>query len=415
MSASAPRFSVLMPTHNRADVLGFAIASVLAQTEADFELLVVADGCTDTTREVVASFVDSRIRFFDLPKAPHFGYANRNIALREARGRLIAFAAHDDLMLPDHLALMGDLLDRSGAAWGYSRPLWVSTDGIAVPFCTNLALADELREFLDRGNTIPAGCIVHTRDALEQAGYWPEDVPAAADWVLWRRMIGSGSGIAHHRWPTCLHFSAVWKQSRFSASEEVRRLVLMAEEAAWWPSVLRFTVASETEQAAAWRAVRAGGLPWAEAARAATDTVLDRLAWTSVRRTLPELEAARLAQAGAEQARGAAEAERDQARGAAEAEREQARAAVLAAQAEAAAASSQAAATLAALEADAEAARAMIAALRAEADGARREAAAARAESAAMRASTSWRVTAPLRAAKQAVAGRFRPGPQVPG
>ena len=156
MSAINPKFSVLLPTHNRGDVLELAIASVLAQTEPDFELLIVADGCTDNTCDVIARFNDSRIRLFNLPKAPHFGYANRNIALRESRGRLIAFVAHDDLLLQDHLELMGNLLDSSKASWGYSRPLWVSTDGIIVPFCTNLNLGDEREYFLGRRNTIPA-------------------------------------------------------------------------------------------------------------------------------------------------------------------------------------------------------------------------------------------------------------------
>ena len=368
MKRESPRFSVLLPTHNRADVLGLAIASALNQTETDFELLIVADGCTDGTADIVASFSDPRIGFFDLPKAPHFGYANRNRALKEARGDLIAYAAHDDLMLPDHLALMGDLLEQSGADWAYSRPLWVSTDGVIVPYCTNLGFADELLEFLQDRNTIPTGCVVHSRAALEDAGFWPEDVPSAADWVLWRRMIDRSSPAAYLRQPTNLHFSANWKQSRFSSVGEVRTLLEIADKASWWPSILRHSPLAEPEQATVWRAMKSGGPVWVRDLRDATQAVIDRIAWMAVRDFHPRHEATLAALAKSQQAAETA----------------------LAAQARSAAVAETALAAQRRSEAIAETALA---------SQARSEVAAEifRAEVGALRASTSWRITAPLR------------------
>ena len=160
----APRFSVLIPTHNRSALLRLAISSVLSQTETDFELLVVGDGCTDDTADVVASFDDARIRWLDLPKAPHFGYANRNVALRLAAGAYIAFVTDDDLVFPDHLALLAATLEESGAEWVYNRPLWVTTDGLVVPFASNLLNADEL----DRYHQLPQPHSQYLRDVSAQ-------------------------------------------------------------------------------------------------------------------------------------------------------------------------------------------------------------------------------------------------------
>jgi hypothetical protein len=123
-------------------------------------------------------------------------------------------------------------------------------------------------------------------------------------------MLGSDGGrAAHLRQPTTLHFSADWKQSRFSGMGEVRTLLDIADNAAWWPAILRHPPGAEPEQATIWRAMQAGGGSWVTALRAATDTVIDRIAWIAVREFQPRLEAALAAQAKAEAAAEAARAE----------------------------------------------------------------------------------------------------------
>jgi glycosyltransferase involved in cell wall biosynthesis len=171
IQSNNPLVSILLPTHNRADVLPFAIHSVLAQTIQDFELLIVGDGCTDNTAEVVKSFTDSRIQWFDLPKAPNFGYANRNVALKSARGSYIAFMAHDDLWLSDHLEILSRAFKDDKVEIAYSRPLWVIPRGLIVPGTFNLNFYPVLEKFLSRERSeIPASCIMHREECFQKYG-----------------------------------------------------------------------------------------------------------------------------------------------------------------------------------------------------------------------------------------------------
>lgn len=288
---SRPRFSILMPTHSRVDVIGMAIQSVLDQTVEDFELLVVGDGCAPGTAGVVEAFHDTRIRFFDLPKAPSFGYANRNIALREARGDLIGFAADDDLLFPDHFEVLADGL-KNGAAIAYSQALWISTDGIAAPFLTNLELADEFRFFMENGNTIPASCFLYRAECLPSRDVWPEDIASAADWRLWQRIIRENphNPFSYCRVPTVLHFSAAWKNSRHSAAAQLATLLDIADNAAWWPSTLRVSVPkTSNEQYEYSHLMHMGPATWSEQTRRAVGDLVARLAWEDVQATRPTL------------------------------------------------------------------------------------------------------------------------------
>jgi glycosyltransferase involved in cell wall biosynthesis len=110
MSDSSPRVSVIIPTYNRESTVGIAIQSVLDQTFADFEVLVIDDGSTDSTESVVRGFGDPRVVYL---RQQHSGLpaVARNNALRRARGEYIAFLDSDDLWLSDKLAAQVAYMD----------------------------------------------------------------------------------------------------------------------------------------------------------------------------------------------------------------------------------------------------------------------------------------------------------------
>ena len=98
-----PRISVILPVHNRADVLPRAIGSVVEQELKDFELIVIDDGSTDNSAQVAESFGDQRIRVTRLDRN-RGGNVARNHGIRAASAPLIAFLDSDDRYLPNKLS-----------------------------------------------------------------------------------------------------------------------------------------------------------------------------------------------------------------------------------------------------------------------------------------------------------------------
>ena len=104
--AQAPTISVLLPIYQQAAFVRRALDSLLAQTFADWELLIVDDGSTDGSSALVASLVDGqRVRVWRLPRNRGLGAA-LNFALARARGQYIAYLPADDLYFPEHLATL---------------------------------------------------------------------------------------------------------------------------------------------------------------------------------------------------------------------------------------------------------------------------------------------------------------------
>lgn len=279
--ATSPAISILLPTHNRPEVLDYAIRSVLAQTFQDFELLVAGDGCTDRTAEVVLGFRDARIQWFDLPKAPHFGYANLNHVAGRARGALVAFMAHDDLWTPDHLELMRREFDNPGVDLAYSRPLWVEPDGTLVPSSFNLRDAAVREDFLAmRFNSIPAATVVFRRECLRRYGNWNEALPNNGDWDLWARFIAGGKGrrLSYVPVPTLFHFRANWRTEANAGPRELSTWRQRFRDQPDFGRGLRLRFSPRAlPQKILWQLLQRGGATWLRDLRSAVQMALDSL------------------------------------------------------------------------------------------------------------------------------------------
>lgn len=106
------RFSIVIPTYNRADFLPKAIESVLAQTFADWELIIVDDGSTDNTKEVVSQYSDSRITYIYQENAERS--AARNNGITHSVGEYVLFLDSDDYYLSNFLNDLNQAITDNG-------------------------------------------------------------------------------------------------------------------------------------------------------------------------------------------------------------------------------------------------------------------------------------------------------------
>jgi hypothetical protein len=114
MTETTYRATVLIPTHNRAKTLRLAVASALAQTVSEIEVIIIGDGVTDPVRVAARALVrsDSRVVFLDRPKSAHHGEEYRHEAIVTARSNAIFYLCDDDLLMPAHVEDLLVLLKR---------------------------------------------------------------------------------------------------------------------------------------------------------------------------------------------------------------------------------------------------------------------------------------------------------------
>ena len=208
---STPLFSIVIPAYNRAASTAAAVRSVLAQTDARWECLLVDDGSTDGTKAALSEFSDPRLRFFwnEKNRGQH---ACRNQAIREARGEWIAFLDSDDLFLPKRLeALAAAITARPSAGFWFTNA-YVHRWGRLIG-----KLFDPERRIPE--GKVPGWCAVGDRwlpyvttmvcvrkIEFVKTGYFREDLRILEDTELYARMFAGGLEVGVLREPLAVRF-----------------------------------------------------------------------------------------------------------------------------------------------------------------------------------------------------------------
>jgi glycosyltransferase involved in cell wall biosynthesis len=181
-----PQVTVLMGCWNNAATLPRAIDSILSQSLADLELLIVDDGSTDETPSLVEGYSDPRLRFHPIE---HVGISRSlNIGLEESRAPLVAIHDADDWSLPERIERQAALLNERTdvAVVGCWMDEVDERERVLEP--RSPRVAGEIRDDLLRWNPLPGTCVMlRRRETLDVGGFDP-DFRFAADYDLIARL-----------------------------------------------------------------------------------------------------------------------------------------------------------------------------------------------------------------------------------
>jgi|GEM_PF-176230 len=187
MALVAPqaRVSVIIPTYNRAELVVRAISSVLAQTVPIHQVIVIDDGSTDATLDLVKTYAD-RIDIISLEENVGVSAA-RNRGLLSATGDWIAFLDSDDLWLPQKIEKQLSLVANQSFAVVHCDELWIR-DGKQLDQLSKHQKAggDQFKRCLERCIISPSAALVH-RHVFESIGLFDEQLLACEDYDFWIR------------------------------------------------------------------------------------------------------------------------------------------------------------------------------------------------------------------------------------
>jgi glycosyltransferase involved in cell wall biosynthesis len=214
IASESPAISVIVPVYNKSSYICRTLESVCAQSFKNFEIVVVDDGSTDGSDQIISEFRDPRMR--SVRQENRGQSVATNAAIRLAKGELLAFLDGDDEWHPDHLAdlmeLRGKYPDAGILATGYER--WHSR-GLRVQVCIAPEFVagnhGEVRDCFAKGvygQVFWTGAVAIPRHVFDEVGFFLEGELRAQDIEMWARVALRFSAAFHSHVSATYHCDA---------------------------------------------------------------------------------------------------------------------------------------------------------------------------------------------------------------
>jgi len=183
--------SVIIPTYNYGEFIQDAIDSVLNQTYGNFEILIIDDGSTDNTKEIIGKYDDGRIRYFY--KENEGPSAARNYGIKESKGDYICFLDADDIFHPEKLSIQINQFNNNpekNIGLIYSDYICIDKYKRNIKYfkAKRFASQEQVINYLKKYNFINTSTVMIKREILDKVGYFDEGIRYLEDLDLWLRI-----------------------------------------------------------------------------------------------------------------------------------------------------------------------------------------------------------------------------------
>ena len=194
-----PLVSVIMPAYNAADYIEEAIESVLIQNYQNFELMIINDGSTDDTEQIVKKFDDHRIRYINQENTG--ASSARNNGIKRSNGKFIVILDHDDMMTPDFIAQHLKAFEENHQAdLIYCDDRLIDSKGNPIRVITRPEYADRkhlIRDLFRCGFPVVPFWTCIKRDVFNKIGFYNEKLIIGEDYDMIRRFVKHGLVACH--------------------------------------------------------------------------------------------------------------------------------------------------------------------------------------------------------------------------